>query len=61
MTIKRNNATIATRTGTLDATGAVVVTLPKLPQVGTYKVEIAYQGSTGVTKSATSLNLTVRN
>ncbi len=61
VTVKRNNATVATRTGTLDAEGHVVVTLPKLPEVGTYKVEIAYQGSTGVTKSATSLNLTVRN
>ena len=65
VTIKRNNAIVATRTGTLaDAgtgTGTVVVTLPKLAQVGTYKVELGYPGQAGITKSATSLSLTVRN
>ena len=59
--IKRNNVTIASLAGALDASGNVVISLPKLPEVGTYKVEIAYPGSAGITKSGTSLNLTVRN
>lgn len=61
VTVKRNNATVSTSTGILDGTGAVVVPLPKIPLVGTYKVELTYAGTTGITKSATSLTLTVRN
>lgn len=61
LTIKRNNVVVGTRTGTVDATGAVVVTLPKLAEVGTYTVQAAYQGSTGVATSAATFNLTVRS
>jgi glucose/arabinose dehydrogenase/PKD repeat protein len=61
VTVKKNNVTVATRTGTLDAAGDVVVTLPKLPEVGTYKVEAAYQGSAGIGRDTLALNLQVRS
>lgn len=60
VTVKRNNTVVATLTGTLDATGASVVTLGRLP-VGTYKVDVAYGGTSGVAGSTTSTTLTVRS
>ncbi|MFB9954516.1 PQQ-dependent sugar dehydrogenase [Cellulomonas denverensis] len=60
VTVKRNNATVATVTGTLDATGASVVTLGKLA-AGTYQVQVAYGGSAGIAPSSTSTTLTVRS
>lgn len=61
VTVTRNNVLVATATGTLDATGAVVVTLPKLSTVGTYKVELNYAGTASVTRSSSSTTLTVRS
>ena len=61
LTIKKNNVTVATRTGTLDAAGDVVVTLPKLGETGTYQVQAQYAGSAGVAKSSATFNLTVRS
>ncbi len=59
--VRRNNATVASLTGTLDEAGNVVVTLPKLPQTGTYQVQARYQGSAGVAPSTLNLTLTVRS
>jgi hypothetical protein len=60
VTVKRNNAVVATVTGTLDATGASVVTLGRLPE-GTYKVDVAYGGTAGIAGSTASTTLTVRS
>ncbi|QJW38178.1 hypothetical protein FIC82_002735 [Cellulosimicrobium protaetiae] len=61
VTVRRNNVTVASLTGTLDEAGNVVVTLPKLPQTGTYQVQARYQGSAGVAPSTLNLTLTVRS
>lgn len=60
VTVKRNNTVVATVTGTLDASGASVVSLGRLPE-GTYKVEVAYGGTAGIAGSTTSTTLTVRS
>jgi glucose/arabinose dehydrogenase len=60
VTVKRNNAVVTTVTGTLDATGASVVTLGRLPE-GTYKVDVAYGGTAGIAGSTASTTLTVRS
>ncbi|WP_233571530.1 PQQ-dependent sugar dehydrogenase [Cellulomonas triticagri] len=60
VTVKRNNAVVATLTGTLDASGASVVTLGRLP-VGTYKVDVAYAGTPGIGGATASTTLTVRS
>lgn len=60
VTVKRNNQTVATLTGTLDASGASVVSLGRLPE-GTYKVDVAYGGTAGISGSTTSTTLTVRS
>ncbi|MBM3714548.1 MAG: PKD domain-containing protein, partial [Actinobacteria bacterium] len=59
VTVRRNNAVVATLTGTLGADGSVRVTLPKLGSVGSYQVQAAYTGSTGVAKSSAITGLTV--
>lgn len=59
VTLRRNNAVVATLTGTLDADGTVAVTLPKLSTTGRYQVQAAYVGSTGVAKSSAITSLTV--
>ncbi|MFF2371887.1 PQQ-dependent sugar dehydrogenase [Agromyces sp. NPDC058110] len=59
VTVRKGTATVATVTGTLDASGHAVVTLPKLA-VGTYQVQAAYDGSSGVAKSTDTASLTVR-
>lgn len=61
LTVKKNNVTVATRTGTLDAAGDVVVTLPRLGETGTYQVQAQYAGSAGVAKNSATFNLTVRS
>ncbi len=60
VTVKRNNVTVATLTGTLDPAGRTVVVLPRL-SAGTYRVDAAYGGAPGIAKSTTSLSLTVRS
>ena len=60
VTVRRNGAVVATVTGTLNAEGDVAVTLPKLSTVGTYQVQAAYDGSTGIAKSTATASLTVK-
>ncbi|MFJ6653428.1 PQQ-dependent sugar dehydrogenase [Microbacterium sp. NPDC091313] len=60
VTVRRNNTVVATVPGTLDASGAVTVTLPRLGTVGTYQVQAAYDGSAGVAKSSATATLTVK-
>jgi len=60
VTVRRNGAVVATVSGTLNAEGDVAVTLPKLSTVGTYQVQAAYDGSTGVAKSTATASLTVQ-
>jgi len=60
VTIRRNNAVVATLTGTLGADGTVQVTLPKLSAEGAYQVQASYTGSSGIAKSSGSANLTVK-
>ena len=44
----------------LGADGSVAVTLPRLNTAGTYQVQAAYDGSSGVAKSTATASLTVR-
>ncbi len=60
VTVKRGSSTVATVQGTLDESGSAVVTLPKLGTVGTYQVQAAYNGSSGVAKSTATTSLTVK-
>lgn len=60
VTVRRNNAVVATLTGTLGADGTVQVTLPKLSTVGAYQVQASYNGSAGIAKSSGSTSLTVQ-
>lgn len=60
VTVRRNNAVVATITGQLDETGKVVVTLPRLGTVGTYQVQAVYDGSIGVATSTGSSTITVK-
>lgn len=60
VTIRRNNAVVATLTGTLGADGTVAVTLPKLSTVGAYQVQASYTGSAGIAKSSSIASLTVQ-
>ncbi len=60
VTVRRNNAVVATLTGTLGADGTVQVTLPKLGTVGAYQVQATYTGSSGIAKSSGSTSLTVQ-
>ncbi len=61
VTVRRNNGTVASLTGTLDEAGDVVVTLPKLAATRPYQVQARYQGSAGVAPSTVNLTLTVRS
>ncbi|WP_394553042.1 PQQ-dependent sugar dehydrogenase [Agromyces sp. MMS24-JH15] len=57
--VLKGTSTVATLTGTLDASGQVVVTLPKLAS-GSYQIQASYDGSAGVAKSTDTVSLTVR-
>ncbi|WP_236779233.1 PQQ-dependent sugar dehydrogenase [Agromyces seonyuensis] len=57
--VLKSTSTVATLTGTLDASGDVVITLPKLA-VGSYQVQATYDGSAGVAKNSATFALSVR-
>ncbi len=58
VTVTRNGKAVATRTVSLDRTGAAKVTLPRLA-AGTYAVRAAYRGSTAVKTSVGTTKLVV--
>ncbi|WP_395245757.1 PQQ-dependent sugar dehydrogenase [Agromyces sp. MMS24-K17] len=58
--VLKGTSTVATLTGTLDESGHVVVTLPKLAS-GSYQIQVSYDGSAGVAKSTDTASLTVRS
>ncbi|MWV31754.1 PQQ-dependent sugar dehydrogenase [Rathayibacter iranicus] len=57
--VKRNLSTVAMLTGTLDESGNVVVTLPKLA-AGSYKLTVTHSATANTTAASTLLNLTVQ-
>lgn len=58
--VQRNVSTVATLVGTLDESGALVVTLPKLA-AGSYKVTVSDAASPITTAGSVRLSLSVQN